>query len=93
MSKPTGVSLKDYCKALEICTAERGYGYLKYGPNGGSAYTFQIFEKKDDPAPAIIWAVHVGHNKKKEIYSDDLKKAWLRTAIPKDRFLEVLKSF
>lgn len=92
MSKPTGVSLKDYCKALEICVTERGYEYLKHDFNGGSAYSFQLFQKKDDAAPCVIWSIHFGHNRKKELYQDDLAKAWKKTAVPKDRFLEVLKN-
>jgi len=91
MPKPTGYGLNIYIKALEICIAERGYGYLKYHPSKGSAFTFEIFENKDDPTPAIVWSVHIGHSKKQEIYSDDLKKAWERTAIPRDRFMEVLE--
>lgn len=90
MSKPTGISLKDYCKAVEMCINER-YSHLKHYPNGGSAYTFEVFEKKNDDVPGIIWSIHFNHNKKKEIYSDDLKKIYQRTAVTKERFLEILK--
>lgn len=93
MSKPTGIKLADYCKALEIAAVRAGYGNLKYGPRGGSVYGFQLFERKEDAIPCVIWAVHVGHNKKKEIYSGDLKKVWEKTSIGKDLFLEILNSF
>gem|GEM_PF-5233156 len=92
MSSPTGISLNDYCKALEICAVERGYGYLKHGYNKGSVYSFQLFQNKDDATPCVVWAIHFRHNKKKELYQDDLAKAWKKTAIPKDRFLEVIRS-
>ena len=74
MSRPTGVNLKDYGKAVEICIAERSYSHVRHDYASGSAYTFEVFEKKNDDAPAVIWSVHFGHNKKKEIWSDDLKK-------------------
>jgi len=91
MSKPTGVSLKDYCKAVEICIPERGYGHLKHYDNRGSTHTFEVFEKKDDDSPCVIWSIHFAHNKKKELFSDDLKKIYRKTIVPKERFLEVLK--
>ena len=90
MSKPTGLSLKHYCKAVEICIGEK-YGHLKHYDNKGSAHTFEVFEKKDDDSPAVIWSIHFRHNKKKEIWEQDLKKIWGKTAVPKERFLEVLK--
>jgi len=90
MPKPTGYRLKDYIKALERCAEERGYGYVKHGYGSGSAYSFQIFQNRNDVEPAVIWSVHYGRGNKQEIYSDDLKKVWQKTAIPQDRFIEVL---
>ena len=91
MSRPTGVSLKDYCKAVEICIPERGYSHVKHYDNGGSVHSFEVFERKNDTHPCVVWAVHFGHNKKKEIWSDDLKKIYVKTAVMKERFIEVLK--
>lgn len=91
MLKLINLKLKHYCKAVEICILEK-YEHLKHYDNGGSAHTFEVFEKKDDDHPAIIWAVHFGHNKKKEIWSrEDVKKIYEKTAVAKERFLEVLK--
>lgn len=91
MSKPLNLKLKDYIKAVEICIGEK-YGHLKHGYNGGSVYSFEVFEKKDDDQPTIVWVIHFGHNKKREIWSrDDLKKIYERTAVAKERFLEVLQ--
>lgn len=91
MPKPLGLSLKDYIKAVEICISEK-YGGLEHYPNRGSAYTFAIFEKKGDKEPCVIWSIHHGHNKKKELWSkDDFKKILLKTAVSEERFLEVLK--
>ncbi|MBC8464780.1 MAG: hypothetical protein H8D63_00145 [Parcubacteria group bacterium] len=92
MSKPTNIELKDYCKAVELCAENRGYGYVKHGPKKGSVYSFEIFEDKDAVAPAIIWHIHTAHSKKREIYVDDLKKAWERTAIPREDFISTLRS-
>lgn len=93
MSKPTGISLKDFCKAIEISSIATGYSNVKYKPKGGSAYTFSFFEKGNEVTPCAVFAVHVGHNKKKEIWSDDLKKVWERTAIKEDVFMDILNSF
>ena len=90
MSKPIGVSLNDYIKVVEICIAEK-YGDIKHHANKGSVYTFEVFKKKEDDIPAIIWNIHFGHNKKKEIWSDDLKKIYIKTAVTKERFLEILE--
>lgn len=90
MSKPTGVKLSDYCKAVEIAAIRSGYGDIQYWPNKGSAYSFAVFEKKGDAAPSAVWAVHVGHNKKKEVYASNIRKVWERTAIKKEVFLAVL---
>lgn len=91
MSKPTNIKLKDYIKAVEICILEK-YGHLKHYDNGGSTHTFEVFEKKNDDIPCVIWGIHFGHDKKKEIWSrDDLKKIFTKTAVPKERFVEVLK--
>mgnify|MGYP001567441197 FL=1 len=92
MSKPTGVKLKDYCKAVETCIVKRGYSHVKDYDNGGSMHTFEIFEKKNDSVPAIVWSIHFGHNKKKELFSDDLKKIYNKTAVPKEEFIEALKN-
>ena len=90
MSKPTGVNLKDYIKTVEICITEK-YGGIKHHDNKGSVYVFEVFEKKDDKIPAIIWGIHFSHNKKKEIWSDDLKKIYNKTVVTKERFLEILE--
>ncbi len=92
MPKPTGYRLKEYIKALELCALERGYGYVKHGYGGGSVYSFQIFQNRNDELPAIVWSVHYGRGAKQEIFSDDLKKVWKRTAIPQARFMEILDS-
>ncbi len=92
MPKPTGYKLNDYIKAVEICVAEFGYDRVKHGYVSGSAYTFQIFERGDQSVPCVIWSIHFGHNKKKEIYSDDLKKIWTKTMVTKERFIEVLQA-
>ncbi|MEX2014192.1 MAG: hypothetical protein WD896_02450 [Parcubacteria group bacterium] len=91
MPKPLNLKLRDYCKAVEICIEEK-YGHLKHYDNGGAEHTFLVFEKKDDDKPAVIWSVHFGHNKKKEIWSrEDFKKIYDKTAVAKERFLEILK--
>lgn len=90
MSKPLGIKLNDYCKAVRICIEEY-YGHLKDYPTSGSIYTFEVFEDKDDDVPAIVWNIHHEHNKKKEIWSkQDLRKIFERTKVPKERFVEVL---
>lgn len=91
MSRPTGVSLNDYCKAVEKCITARGYHRVKHYSKTGSIYTFEIFQNKDDSAPAIIWGIHTGHDKKRELYSDDLKKIYVKTAVPKEEFVKALE--
>lgn len=91
MSKPTGVSLKDYCKAVEVCIEESGYGHLRHYDSGGSVHSFEVFKDKNDDAPSVVWIVHFSHNKKKEMWSDDIKKIYQKTSVPKERFIEVLK--
>ena len=90
MSKPTGVSLKDFCKAVEISAGVCGYDHVSHGPKKGSVYAFQFFQHAQSSQPDSIFVVHTGHNKKKEIWSDDLKKAWERTAISEEIFKGIL---
>ena len=92
MSKPTGIKLKEFCKALEICAPLCGYEHLNHGFSGGSVYSFEFFQKKNDTKPMSIFIVHFGRGRKREIWSDDLKKVWERTAISKEKFLDVLKN-
>lgn len=87
MPKPTGYSLNDYIRAVEVCAPGCGYGKFEHGYKGGSIYGFRLFENETDDVPAVIWVVHFSHDRKQDIYSSDLKKAWERTAIAKEDFL------
>lgn len=92
MSKPTGISLKDFCKALEISAVRSGYERVSHGYTEGSIYGFEFFQKRSDTKPLQVFVVHFGRGRKREIWSDDLKKVWERTAISKELFLEILKT-
>ncbi len=91
MSKPTGISLKDFCKAVELSSIAAGYGKLVVREKSGSAVSFSFFEKHTDAQPCAIFAVHTLHNKKREIVTSDLKKVWERTGIKEEVFRSYLE--
>jgi len=92
MPKPTGYKLDHYVKAVEQSLLEFGYGRINHGYSNGSVYTFEVFEKGSETSPCVVWSIHFGHNKKKEIYSDDLKKIYQKTTVTKERFIEILQN-
>lgn len=92
MSKPTGISLDHFESAVKASAKVAGYGKVEMKPNKGSQYTFRFFEKESDEIPCAIFAIHVLHNKKKEIVTSDFEKAWERTAINESVLKSVLEN-
>jgi hypothetical protein len=90
MPKPTKYDLNKYIKAVSFFANLR-FGNFECYANKGSAYTFKLYQKKDDFAPCSIWSVHVEHNKKKSIWPRDLKKAWTMLGVSEDDFIKTIE--
>ncbi len=91
MLKPTPYSLKEYIKAISICSIGRFAKFEDY-PSSGSAHGFRLFQKESDKEPCEIWIVHTGHGKKRKIYPRDFKKAPHHLGMTEESFVEVIKN-
>lgn len=84
MAVPTKINFKDFVKAVHVLASRNGF-LCKYFPTKGSERRFELFENKEDEAPAKMWVVHEDR-KTKRIYSDDLKKACKEIGVTKKDF-------
>lgn len=87
MPVPTRIPFKKFYKAVAKI-AFRKYEKCHFIPKSGSKRTIEIFKKKDDSIPAVMWAVH----EDKTVWSGDLKKACRCLEVTKKEFEEVVSN-
>lgn len=84
MPVATNIKFKQYVKAVFTIVENKGWE-CKYKCKGGTERRFDVL--KDDNL-VTFWCVHEA----KVIYSDDLKKAFIKLGVTKEYFENLIKN-
>jgi len=86
VSEQTQIEFKDFLKAIVIC-AVKNFGKYKIIEKRGSGIRIELFRNKDDEKPIDMWTIH----RDRYVWSKDLKKAYTKLGLTKEKFLETIK--